>query len=410
MNARTYGILCGVLFLLFLSLLAVRINAPWKYHNDDNGAWYTAVARAHVAKGLAQTRGQDHFLSKSSGQLKPYLHHPPFVGLYLAGVFALLRQDNPMVARASTALLHAGSFLLFCGILRFLFPRARALRAWALLVAAVVPMSVFYGKMPNHETPALFFLLGGVYAWLRYTRAGPRRGAWLVVGSLAFGLAVFTSWHAAFWIVGFLVFTAAGGRAGTRRFAAVNGAAFLLALTLVGVHLWWAGQARPLTGQTESVRHWLSVPAGRSVPDYIVWSLIHAFKHGAKFFGLLPCLLSACWLVRVLVLQVGHRRPHPRERVLLGFWVGSFAYSLVFFAAVRVHPYQQFYLLPFVAITSGLLLWRWTRFLSRRAAAATVAAAVLVTIAASAGFLVYLYTQTYAPTIQRVADIQNQYR
>ena len=103
----------AILVACFCGLLAINIASPWQFVHDDNGAWFSATARTHLLRGLDETKGQDFFLYRESGELKPYLHHPPFISLYLAATFALTGQDTPLVARGSVALLHLLSLLVF---------------------------------------------------------------------------------------------------------------------------------------------------------------------------------------------------------------------------------------------------------------------------------------------------------
>ncbi len=142
---RLSVLVTAVFGLVLFVLLMLHIAAPWQYANDDNGAWFSAIARSHREAGLQATLGQDFFTSRESGELVPYLHHPPFPGLVLAAAFVVTGVDAPWVARTTFALLHLISFLLIAR-LACQIPAVRRnmlLFAYVLSVVAVVPMSAF---------------------------------------------------------------------------------------------------------------------------------------------------------------------------------------------------------------------------------------------------------------------------
>src|SRR5439155_195721 len=86
-------------------------------------------------------------------RLVPYGHHPPGLGLLLAGWFRLTGNDGPRTARALPALFHLVSVLLLFGLLRRQYSGAPALMA--ALALAVVPMSSYFGKLVNFEPVVL---------------------------------------------------------------------------------------------------------------------------------------------------------------------------------------------------------------------------------------------------------------
>ncbi len=71
------------------------------------------------------------------------------------------------------ALLHLVTFALVAYLAAQVWDpaRQRFLFTWVLAVVAAVPMSAYYGKMPNHEVPGLLFFLLGVVLW--GFRSGP---------------------------------------------------------------------------------------------------------------------------------------------------------------------------------------------------------------------------------------------
>src|SRR4030042_6666728 len=134
----------------------------------------------------------------------PYLHHPPLLGLYLAGVCKLVGLDTPAVARSAMIAVYFCSFLVCALLVSQVFPASYWGRLWALMVFAISPMSVFFGKTPSHEPLGLLFVLLGVYVCLMVASGQWRRKAWLYAAGAAWVLAAFAAWHAIFCILGFV--------------------------------------------------------------------------------------------------------------------------------------------------------------------------------------------------------------
>ena len=89
---------------------------PWRFPNDDNGAWFSAVARSHIHAGLAGDPRAGFLHVAQDGRTRPYLHHPPMPGLILAAAFGLVGRDSPGIASMTFALLHLLTFALVAGL------------------------------------------------------------------------------------------------------------------------------------------------------------------------------------------------------------------------------------------------------------------------------------------------------
>jgi hypothetical protein len=395
---------------LLAALLLFRAGDPWRYPNDDNGAWYTAVARAHLGAGLAATRGQDFFLSRETGELVPYLHHPPLPGLILAAAFWATGSDSPRTARLTFALLHLATFALAA----LLVARVRApdadpgLFAFALAALAAVPMSAYYGKMPNHEVPGLLFFVLGVLAWgLRSTPDAARHP---VAACAAWTFAAFASWHAALCVAGWLAVQAV---AGPRRRALAALAWVAAAVALVVAQLFWAGHgALPASGSA-SARFWFAGSDGASIGDRLgYWN--HALGIGIGRYGQLPALLSIGWVAALVVGRLRGRRPDGLEQDVVGLGLGSLVYYLLFPRAVSFHAYQAFYLLPFVALSSSLALARVASLPQVAARAGLrrwlVPAAVGLTCVLGVAATLQMYRKPPARVAEAVRSLERQYR
>ncbi len=398
-----FGIVLG-------GLLAMNMRAPWMYSNDDNGAWFSAIARTHRDAGLRVTRGQDFFTSRETGELVPYLHHPPLPGLVLAAAFSVTGSDSPFMARLVFALLHGLTFVIIAGLARQLWDSGRnlLLYAYALAVAAVVPMSTFYGKMPNHEVPGLLFLIAGVTAW--GFRANPN-SSWRVMLALAcWMLALFASWHAAFCIVAWLLLR--WDREHRLRMT-VSLAFILLTAGLAGLHLFWASHWQGIPSQAESIGHWSFCGSGASLAASAS-ALQHAVGIGIGRYAYLPAVLAILWIVFLVKDRVsGHQPLSVQDRGLLGLCAGSVVYAVVFPHAVGNHAYQGFYLIPFVALASSLAIKRLCRYGTGRAFGTGRWMPLLLlalTCTLGVGMTLRMYAKVSPGAVKAAAAITGQYR
>ena len=410
-RARSAWVAGGACAALLGVLLLFHGFDPWRYPNDDNGAWFSAVAKSHLTAGLGATRGQDFFTSRNTGELVPYLHHPPLPGLILAAAFGMTGRASPGTARMTFALLHLATFALLAHLASQVWDpaRKRHLFIWVLAVGATVPMSAYYGKMPNHEVPGLLFFLLGVVAWgFRPGTTSMRR---MVLACLAWSVATFASWHAVLCVLGWLVMQW-DVRPRLRVFFA---ALWVVASSMaVLAHLMWAGGWVLLESQSRSAGYWFAGSDGASLAERLGY-LKHALGIGINRFAQIPALLCIGWILALAyeLVRAG-RRPDAQDRNLIGLGLGSMVYYLLFPRAVSFHAYQGFYVIPFVALTSSMALDRLLRspFVSARPRLGKSLPVVLLGLTCSIGVAatVLLYRAPSPRVLEAVRALESQYR
>jgi hypothetical protein len=401
----------GAFAALLGALLLFHGFDPWRYPNDDNGAWYSAVARSHLNAGLGATRGQDFFTARQTGELVPYLHHPPLPGLILAGAFYVTGSKSPGTARMTFALIHLVTFALVAYLATRVWDpeKQRPLFTWVVAVAATAPMSSYYGKMPNHEVPGLLFFLLGVLLW--GYRSGPASTRQVILACAAWTLAAFSSWHAVLCIIGWLVMQWHP----SRRRRVVSAILWVIAsVAVVLVHLLWAGNWTLLDSQSRSAGYWFAGSDGASLADRLGF-LRHALVFVINRFAHVPAMLSIVWLLILANDCVrGRRRPDVQERNVLGLGLGSMVYFILFPRAVSFHAYQGFYVIPFVALTSSLALHRLLQlpFVTARARLRKSLPAIMLALMCILGVAttVLMYRKTSPGVLEVVRDLEIQYR
>lgn len=406
---KTSWILCILFASLLCILLSLHISTPWQFPNDDNGAWFSAIARSHQHAGLAGTRGQDFFTSRETDALVPYLHHPPLPGLLLAAAFQITGHDTPLIARLTFSLLHVITFVVVVLLaIRICPPRDTMLRfTYILAVAATVPMSTFYGKMPNHESPGLLFFILGVLAW-GFPRVAEGRGR-TCLALLAWLFAIFASWHAAICILAWLLMN--WDRQHHKRMAL----SILTVLGMVGVvilHLFWAHRWEALPSQSESLKQWVFTVDTEALASNI-YALRHAIGIGIGRFAYLPAILAMLWTGNTIIERIKtHTMLSNQERAVLGLGLGSVTYALLFPHAVSNHAYQGFYLIPFVALASSIMLDRLCQATKQSARFKTNMALVILLLTCSAGILLTcrMYRKHSTHAVSATESLKHQYR
>ncbi len=391
---------------LLVSLLALRLDAPWTFIHDDNGAWTQSVANAHLRAGLARTRGQDFQMRRADGALIPYLHHPPLFPLAMAAVYRVSGRSDPLTTRLVPAAFHLLGFVGLFLVGGALFPGRPAVRTLALFLYAVVPMSAYFGKMPFNESMGLCGVIWAVWCLARYRRLA-RQGA--LAGSVVFwALAGLTSWPAFALLLGFFLLCArealAERRPGSAAAACALGATGLVCFALVIAQLFWAARgATP--GLSAAGEHWGIHRLGFA---RALDALARAFDFHRLYFANVPFALFLAWGVARIrgVLREATATPEP-ARLLLAGCFGAGLWALLFVRQVALHAYGQFWFLPFEALAVGeLSVELWQRMARRpRLRAWLAGAAIAGTLASAAAVLHYRYTTPSAYAMRIAAAI-----
>jgi 4-amino-4-deoxy-L-arabinose transferase-like glycosyltransferase len=341
----------AVLLVLLAGLLSLHARDPWRYLHDDNGRRYSSYARTHLVLGLERTGGLDYFYAPATGKMVPYGHHPPGLGLLLAGWFRLTGHDGPGAARALAATFHLVSAVLVLGLLASEYAGPPALLAG--FAFAVVPMSSYFGKMVNFEPFLLPFMVGVVVAYWRWAEGGNPR--WLALAACFAVLGAQIDWPILLVVLVMAADAVRRWRAGGgRRFgvAAVGAVVLCLALAI-------------------AIGAWTSRAAG-------VWELAGAMKYRSRLHGRVtwwrhvgkildynrryftePVLVAAL-LAAVLAARDRWygRALAPRTRLLLLFGAAGVLPVVAFPSSAEHHPYWQFCLLPYATLSVAEVLDR----------------------------------------------------
>lgn len=387
------GMIAAVIALATL-LASTALESPFRRMFETGGEFFVAVARTHLDRGLAFTKGQDWVRNSENpydwrgadpDEARPYAHHPPGLGLSLAALFLVLG-DSPPIARLATLAMHlAGVLLLVLTVRRFAEPRLPWAAFFTGVFAAAAPVSAFFGRHVCHEAwvvPPLLLAIAAYLPRIERDDGGTRReDAAICIGiavatyydwpglylpPLLFGLEILRGrlrGRLAVWLVatslvvgGLLVAQIlwATGSAGLASLA--DGASKRVSLGTYGLAIGaWAAKVGEFfrddfTGAV-LILTIATILAG-SVLLFVRW--LHASPALSNVSGAgEPMRPSGAPAVRTL----------DPMTVWIGLWLGLGIFHVIAFPSGSfVHPYWLFYLLPAVATAAGLATsWLWRR-------------------------------------------------
>ncbi len=189
---------CIVLMLVFGWGLTSDLTEPWVGMHDWNGAFYSQLARNllrypfDVHLGMPIT-GMGRSLPPP-GEWSFYATHPPALVWLVAGSFGLFGESE-----AAARLVPISASLLSLGLFIWIVSHAYGPRIAVFSGAfyVVMPMSVYFGRMVNHEAVCLACMLAVVAVMMRVSSGGDgtrgRSVAWFAwVAAMVLG--VWTDW------------------------------------------------------------------------------------------------------------------------------------------------------------------------------------------------------------------------
>ncbi len=168
----------ALIFVAYGFGLTRDLTETWSGLHDWNGAMNSQYARNLLRYPLSVHGGMG--LVAVGDAIPPpnerarYANHPPGLVWILAAAFSVCGQAE-WVARLTSVVASMGSLLLLLDLARRRYGPVIACLAGALY--AVMPMSVYFGRMVSHEPHMLFLMLAALWAWRTWQEqaASPRR-------------------------------------------------------------------------------------------------------------------------------------------------------------------------------------------------------------------------------------------
>lgn len=351
------------ILILAIVLLSININKKFIGHHDWNSVVYSNIARNYIRYGYIATRfGQvennDFIEAKDFGYLT---HYPPLLPLFISlsfkafGISEASARLVPIVASCFMLV-----FIFFIG--KELFSRDTGFLAG--LFTALTPIFIYFGKLPVHETVVPVFSLIVLYGYIKFYKTGNYKYYLLCVLALITGGLV--NWSN-FYIVPPVVIHYFLTKQKSSQRVKVLALLFICVFTFGSQIL----HIKILTGSFNGglVSGFLFRANPYLTQDIYGFSLLKYIKQELQYFKIfftLPlCLLSSVWLMHFVYKKIIHKT-NSNDSFLIILLIYGLTCLIVFQNLAFIHDYMIYYLLPFIGLSSGTILWRMRIFLKKR--------------------------------------------
>lgn len=310
-----------VILSITLLIFFYKIDKPFWGHHDWNGVYWGNVARNYARYGLSTKLAQVENVGFTIPEKFSYtFHYLPLYPIAEGLVFAIYGV-NEWSARLLSVAFSLGTLIIFYKLVSAKWSKKIAIVSTVFWVFN--PMLLYFGKMPVHEPMVLFFIILFWYSFILKKRLLTYISLILAeattwTGFFVVPVATIYSWRRSIplWIISVTVFLI-----------------FLLFDYLVTGSLLGGGLKEIFLTRVKMV------PLLEYVTRLGSWSW-------AYFTFLI--FMSAFWFLKLLI-----RRVSPLPLVFLGTAV---IYPVIFRDASFRHDYLLIYFLPFLALTSAIVV------------------------------------------------------
>lgn len=358
---ENWGLFFALLCLAAL-LLSLTLSKKYVGHHDWNSAMYSTIARNYFRYGIFGTRGgqAENPDEVKNGEFSYKTHYPPLLPIFMGLSFKLFG-----VSEKSARIVPFVASLLLLGcvytLAQKLYGRDTAFVSGLLLV--VSPLYIYFGTQPVHETlvPAFSLLAFLGYAYF-FERPALVSYLLLVSGVVLGGL---TNWTGFYIVPPLVLHYFLFKKDPSRRFFIS-----LLIPLCIGIFLLHILHMRWLTGGKSGMGgiflnrlnpYRSSELTGYSLPRYI-WQEITFLR---IYLTNITVISSGIWiLVMLYKRRVGKLRLVDTILFMLLFYG---AIHFIFFQdLVFIHDYMIYYLLPFMVLSTAVVISTVLHKLPRR--------------------------------------------
>jgi 4-amino-4-deoxy-L-arabinose transferase-like glycosyltransferase len=341
----------GLLTAAVACLLCYEITRPFNGHHDFNTAYMSTAARNHLRYGFLTTKFGlvvDNGPQTAQG-FTYYTHHPPLIPVIVAFFFLLFGQHE-WVARLVPILFSIGSLLLVYFIGRRLM--GRVLGVVSALLFGFYPMTLYFGRMLDHEAPTQFFVLAAILAYMHWRRE--RRSLFYRLMIAAMVLACLCGWPG--YYVGLVLpahsFVTSRREGFDRRILTLPAIAVFLFLVHLG-HQFLLDGSGGLSGLWQQ----LALRTGLSGRPFGLRGFAVRHLHRLPQLYTWPALLAAL-AYPLLALKFGRRLPSSDPWLIPALIAFGTMHLALFAQGAWVHDYWTFYLSAGFALAGGVsIVW-----------------------------------------------------
>ncbi|MBI5762906.1 MAG: glycosyltransferase family 39 protein [Planctomycetes bacterium] len=346
---RRFGLISAILLVVYTAGLCRDLREPWVGLHDWNGAFFSQLARNLLRYPFSLHHGMPMV---AVGEQLPagenrsfYPRHPPALPWILAGVFAFAG-DSEAIARCVPIAASLATLWLMIGLIRRRDGDVTALLA--ALFFSMMPMTVYFGRMVDHEPLCLFFMLASAASMDQAIEQSRNRRPWklmVALSMLSLAAMIWTDWPGILFALAYPIVAARQNRQSPLRRATLIWApavALMSVAMLVAylVQFGFDGKGLSLIAMFSDRRTDAGIPMSRAwehVVNNLSWPVLVASVGG--------CLLKKT-------------RSHDRLDWLTLVTLTACAWMALFFRQFLLHPYWMYYLAPFLCVSAArFVIW-----------------------------------------------------
>lgn len=350
---RRFGLISGVILVVYTTGLCRDLREPWVGLHDWNGAFFSQLARNLIRYPFSLHHGMPMVAVgeqlPSSEERSFYPRHPPALPWILAGVFAIAGESEA-IARCVPIAASLATLWLMIGLIRRRDGDLIALLAG--LFFSLMPMTVYFGRMVDHEALCLFFMLASVASmdWAAEQSLGQRSWRFLFALSLlSLAALIGTDWPGILFAIAYFIVAVRkipqsplrrGVLIGVPLIALISAVTLLVYIVQYGLD----GRASSLVAMFFDRRTDAGIPISRAwdhVVNNVSWPILIATFGG--------CLLKS-------------PRAHDRPCWLTPVTITACVWMALFFRQFLLHPYWMYYLAPFICICAARFVAQFGSF------------------------------------------------
>lgn len=339
-----------ILFFLAIILIGQNLDKPFWGEHDWNGVRYGNIARNYLRFGLINLKFAQ---IENSGpidrrQIEYFTHYPPLLPILISlsyKIFGVSERSTRLVPLLATS----GSILLIFLIGTKLWDFKTGLLAG--LLSLVVPINLYFGKTPVHESLLVFFILLSFLAYL-YLKSSDKAQfrVWFILALIAAHL---TTWAGYFLIPAIAILTIfTRDNSYTKRFIyiwlipiiifpAYMGFVYLHTGSLIG------GDLLGVFLQRSSLLREIQ-PTDLNLVNYLSRIKTWLFT----LYSTTLTLLVVVWFIFFL-----KRKFNRSDLQILALGLFGATYFIIFPNAAFIHNYLVFYIMPFFVLTGAKGIW-----------------------------------------------------
>lgn len=346
-------------------LLSVNLNKPFIGHHDWNGAWYSNFARNYLRYGYWQTkfgqvltvdytRAENFALGPQSEAQRTRTasfayntHYPPTLPILISVSFRTfgVREWSARLVPALSSLATIAAIYII-GVKFFNLKTA----IFSSAISTVLPITIYFGKMPVHEVIVLPFVLLNVILYFNYYQKQNLKNFLLLIATLT--VTHLIHWSAYFVTpIFFAHYLIASQNPRRLLFASSFILLSILMFFLYLMYTFWLTGSVAGGGLFDILLDRLNVtdkPADYTIANFTKQriSLVNAY------FSPLVIILSTIPVLKITKSLIAAKLTLKLQLLAILAVFGA-SYNVIFRNAAFYHDYTVIYFWPFLALAAG---------------------------------------------------------